>query len=58
MEKTSLTPESTTKSEAGEKKPLKGVKYRTWSVDSVPPPVHKYKAPSEKEITEVRIDAF
>lgn len=36
-----------------EKKPLKGVKYRTWNVNSIPPPIQKYKKPTEKEMTEV-----
>ena len=36
-----------------EKKQTKGVKYRTWSPNNIPPPSQKYKKPTEKEITEV-----
>ena len=56
VEKTSLTPESTTKTDhTADKKQLKGIRYRTWSIDSIPPPLQKYKTPTEKEITEVRV---
>ncbi len=33
---------------------MKGVKYRTWNTNAVPPPIQKFKRPTEKEMTEVR----
>jgi len=36
-----------------EKPKLKGIKYRVWNSNSVPPPANKYKRPSDKEMTEM-----
>lgn len=45
-------------SPGSEKKVKKGVKYRTWSSNNIPPPVQKFKKPTEKEMTEVTIEHF
>lgn len=31
----------------------KGIRYRVWSGNNLPPPANKFKRPSDKEMTEV-----
>lgn len=38
-----------------EKKSSKGLRYRIWSANNIPPPANKYRKPTDKDMTGVRL---